>query len=507
MTWAVLESSPRHGVPPGTGQLETVQADAAEATVVLLPAPTLSSSDPLNMPPLRKNLFFLTLVYGACVTGVIGPLLVPAFSIAAADLGVGLPEMALSNGVLIMGLGASSYICGPAAELWGRRLAFLVGPLIMLAGCIWAGFASTYSSYVGARAVQGLGMGPFFCLAGTVSINDVFFVHQRGRRVGWWNFAVLVSINITPVISGYLITALSWQWSFWILAMTIGLAVVLTFFLLPETLFDPESPALEACRTEPHAASAQYESGTSRLRQFLGLQEVCFQNPLLLFPGLIRPLGLLLSPAVLWACAMWSVTFSWVIIQGAVADQIFRAPPYSLSAGETGLLIGIPPLIGSALGTLTGGWMSDAAARFMAARNGGTYEPEYRLVVMLPTIFTMAVGTFGLGAAIQQGASIWASAVFLGITNFAVGCGCTGIITYTNDTCQARAGEAFGLAMLIKSAFAFGLSFMLNDYLARRGALVFFGTFGALTIAVTLLTVPLYVLGKQLRAKSLVSLS
>lgn len=40
-------------------------------------------------------------------------------------------------------------------------------------------------------------MGGFFALAGTASINDVFFVHERGLRAGLWNFAVIVSIS-TP---------------------------------------------------------------------------------------------------------------------------------------------------------------------------------------------------------------------------------------------------------------------------------------------------------------------
>ena len=43
-------------------------------------------------------------------------------------------------------------------------------------------------------------MGTFFSVAGTASINDVFFIHQRGSRAGFWNFAVIVSVNAAPVI-------------------------------------------------------------------------------------------------------------------------------------------------------------------------------------------------------------------------------------------------------------------------------------------------------------------
>lgn len=39
-------------------------------------------------------------------------------------------------------------------------------------------------------------MGGFFGLAGTISINDVWFTHERGVRVGLWNMASIASINI-----------------------------------------------------------------------------------------------------------------------------------------------------------------------------------------------------------------------------------------------------------------------------------------------------------------------
>ena len=69
-------------------------------------------------------------------------------------------------------------------------------------------------------------MGSFFGLAGTASINDVFFVHERGTRVGLWNLAVISSVNVAPVISGYVIVDLGWRWSFWILAISFGVLLV-----------------------------------------------------------------------------------------------------------------------------------------------------------------------------------------------------------------------------------------------------------------------------------------
>jgi hypothetical protein len=100
--------------------------------------------------------------------------------------------------------------------------------------------------------------------------------------------------------------------------------------------------------------------------------------------------------------------------------------------------------------------MSDLAAHYMSAFNGGLYEPEFRLVVIVPSAITMTVGAFGLGDAIDHARPTMVCCVFLALINFGVGAGCTGIVTYTNDVCMDRAGSAFGLAMVCLLIFLQG---------------------------------------------------
>ncbi|KAJ5113613.1 hypothetical protein N7456_002147 [Penicillium angulare] len=533
MAFGVLSIDPLHGHPPGTTLLEKVQPESHGIAMLHIPQPSDSKHDPLNMTRLRRELYFITLIYGACVTGVVGPLLVPGFSIIATAFEIDLTQVTLLNGSLVMALGVSAYICSPLASAYGRRLVYLFTTLMMIFGCVWGSYAQTYRSLLGSRIFQGLGMGSFFSLAGTASINDVFFVHERGRRAGLWNFAVIVSVNVAPVISGYVIMDLSWQWSFRILAIAFAISFVLVLFLMPETIFDrsivndreptdnsgakernietdqdfeksviPPTTQIYEESFKDSGATDEYESTqtNSAIRRVLGIEIVKFKSIKELSIMLIRPFTLIFNPIVLWACAMWSVTFSWTIIQGAVADQIYEAAPYNLSPTAVGLLIGIPPLIGSAIGTVLGGILCDLAANNMAIRNSGIYEPEFRLPVLLPGIIATCIGSYGIGIAIADGLTVWASAVFLGFLNFGVGMSCTAIITYTNDACQDRAADAFGLAMLVKSAFAFGLTFILNDYYVSHGARIFFITWAALTTGITVLTVPLYIFGKRIRA-------
>ncbi|EDU48165.1 conserved hypothetical protein [Pyrenophora tritici-repentis Pt-1C-BFP] len=275
-------------------------------------------------------------------------------------------------------------------------------------------------------------MGGFFALAGTSTLNDVFFVHERGLRVGLWNFAIIVSVNLTPVFSGYVISNMSWKWSFWLEAILFGLALAAVILLFPETTYH---------RDNGHSIIEGQTPTLPTSNPIVGPEQVLDLND-------DKSAKLPASPR------------SEVIQSGS-------RPSWRYFLG-----------LGSVVQTL-------------AARNNGVYEPEFRLLVISVATVALALGSFGLGGAIHVGLSANACGVFMAVINFGVGLGCTGIVTYTNDVCGERAGDAFGLAMVTKSAFAFGLTFILNDYYAQSGPLVFFATFGAIAVGVMLTTLPM----------------
>lgn len=172
---------------------------------------------------------------------------------------------------------------------------------------------------------SGLGMGGFFALAGTNSINDVFFVHKRGLRVGLWNFAVLASVNLTPVISGYVISNLSWRWIFWLEVILCCILLVAVILFFPETSFNRDS--FESSQATETTASTDKTKGcnltvkslpadSSRLHLQSLITFILGDSswrppaqPNLLF-ACVKPFTILLHPMVLWGCVMWAVVFT-----------------------------------------------------------------------------------------------------------------------------------------------------------------------------------------------------
>ncbi len=160
MAFGIIESTST-SQPKGTTILESVEKSSAISGhlgghIILQPQPSSSSLDPLNFSRIRKELLFATIIFGACLTGVIGPLLVPGFGIIATVFEITLTKVTLLNGSLVLALGVSSYLCSCLATIYGKRLIFLFTTVLLLVTCCWGAAATSYTSLLAARVFQGM---------------------------------------------------------------------------------------------------------------------------------------------------------------------------------------------------------------------------------------------------------------------------------------------------------------------------------------------------------------
>jgi len=64
----------------------------------------------------------------------------------------------------------------PSARVWGKRHIFLFASVLLPVSCIWAGYAKTYKSLIGARVLQGIAVCPFEALL-AATVGDLYPVH------------------------------------------------------------------------------------------------------------------------------------------------------------------------------------------------------------------------------------------------------------------------------------------------------------------------------------------
>jgi EmrB/QacA subfamily drug resistance transporter len=106
-------------------------------------------------------------------------------------------------------------IAGKLADLYGRRIVYVVGLLIFMIGSALCGTSTTMLQLIIYRALQGIGGGIMMPLAMTI-IGDVFPPEERGKWQGFMGALFGLSSVIGPTIGGWIVDFSSWKWVFYI---------------------------------------------------------------------------------------------------------------------------------------------------------------------------------------------------------------------------------------------------------------------------------------------------
>lgn len=106
-------------------------------------------------------------------------------------------------------------IYGKLSDVYGRKRVYLISMALFLFGSILCGLARSMEQLIFFRAVQGLGAGGVLPLAFTI-VGELYTLEQRARMQGLFSGVWGVSAVIGPLIGGFLVDQVSWEWVFWI---------------------------------------------------------------------------------------------------------------------------------------------------------------------------------------------------------------------------------------------------------------------------------------------------
>ncbi|KAI0204217.1 major facilitator superfamily domain-containing protein [Astrocystis sublimbata] len=213
----------------------------------------------------------------------------------------------------------------------------------------------------------------------------------------------------------------------------------------------------------------------------------------------VRPFVLYSYPAVLWSSAVYACSVGWLIVISECVAVIYREGYYEFGALSTGLVY-ISPFIGGVLGTAVAGRVSDVIVKAMARRNGGLYEPEFRLVMVIPILITTILGLIGFGWSASVDDPWIVPTVFFGVVSFGCSLGSTTAITFCVDSYRQYAGEALVTLNFSKNVLhGLVFSFFVTGWLKTDGSKTVFVWIGVIQLIVLLSTIPMYIYGKRAR--------
>lgn len=312
----------------------------------------------------------------------------------------------------------------------------ILSSLISLGASFWHGAAQSYGSFMGAQILIAVGMSIGESLMPMV-IGDVFFLHERGRYVGIYFFALFNSMCLGPLIAGACAERFStWRNFYWIIGSLSAVGSLAIIFLHPETKYireqtattttsitdtSPPSPPIEKTGSAEQLESSQETSSEAKadgasndndnsmvmMDQYLGrgrpsrsqfrLIQATDRDALSkISRHVVTPFRLLGFPIVLFGAWMLAGPAAGLLAVNYTQAVVLMAPPYNFNSSQVGLS-NLALVCGGSLGVLTAGPLSDWVAMYLTRRNRGIREPEMRLVSMVPFIILSAVALVVVG--------------------------------------------------------------------------------------------------------------
>jgi MFS family permease len=107
----------------------------------------------------------------------------PMFPLLGAEFKLNDTEVSLITGTCVIALGYANFIIVPCSNIFGRRFTCIIFGLLTIGTSIWEALATSYSSLIGARVLNGVATATNESLMVQV-VADMFFLHERGQWTG-----------------------------------------------------------------------------------------------------------------------------------------------------------------------------------------------------------------------------------------------------------------------------------------------------------------------------------
>ena len=335
----------------------------------------------------------------------------------------------------------------PLANVYGRRLVYLLGNLLAAVTNIATGSATTWSGVIASRAFNGLGAGSAVAI-GAATICDIYYLHERGTYMGFYTWFLNNGPHFASLVGGFIAQNLGWRFCFSIPGYIQLGVFVFNVFCLPETLYSrKQKPELSDASERSHVDNLLFRH--TRLND---------RKPHL--KDFFRPLIMARYVCVLLPTLYYMTAFCYGSVLFATTGSAVYSEFYHFNTIQTGLVLSVPLLIGCVVGEANAGWFIDWLVYRYAKRHDGKRAPEPRLDALWLAL-TIPIGVIIDGICISHSAtSSWVgSAMGLGIACFGVQVAGTVVYTYCTDCYKPQTPELASFINVFRQVFSALISF------------------------------------------------
>ncbi|AIY03550.1 EmrB/QacA family drug resistance transporter [Arthrobacter sp. PAMC 25486] len=190
----------------------------------------LKAGEPLLLTQKRIWIIFSALIAGMMLSSLDQTIVSTAMPTIVGKLG-GVEHQTWITTAYLLAVTIVMPVYGKFGDILGRRNLFLAAIAIFTLASIGCAFATDFWGFVIFRAIQGLGGGGLMILSQAI-IADIVPANERGKYMGPLGAIFGLSAVAGPLLGGYFVDHLTWEWAFYI-NIPIGIiAFVIAYFTL-----------------------------------------------------------------------------------------------------------------------------------------------------------------------------------------------------------------------------------------------------------------------------------
>jgi len=353
-----------------------------------------------------------------------------------------------------------------------------------------------------ARFFQGFGVSPASTV-GMAIINDMFFEHERGQKVGLWTLSLDLGLLVGPLVGGFM-TLVDQFWVQWLNAIMFAVALILELFLLPETLY-PRSLMLSKLPSSGGVASDSVEKQAPPAIDIKRTKQLPFINwrPV---PGVSgqKPWNALVYFLKTWTYPNISITlfmYSFCWYWWVLSVITYLPVAYIKDSPQVQGLLFIGLIVGTLLSELfCSGTLSDWIVLKLAKRNDGVRVPEMRLWLVYPSATLTAIGLILWGISIDKNYHWIVGQVAFFFFAAGIQMGNTAVSAYVVDCYPKHAMSVITFYAVLLNGSAFVNPFFIAPWAGASGPTWTFAAQGIITFFAAIpTTVVLQYWGQRMR--------
>lgn len=368
-----------------------------------------------------------------------------------ADLGASTTAFSWVITTTLLANAASTPIWGKLADLFNKKVLVQSAIIIFVAGSVLAGATPNVEVLLGARVIQGIGMGGLTALVVAI-IGSIVPPRERGRYSGYMGAVMAVSMSGGPILGGVITDHIGWRWCFYV---SVPLAVG-ALILIQRTLHLPTNRKDDV--SIDWLGATLLTAGVSVLLIWVS------------FAG--KNYGWISTSSAVYLTAGIALLIATVAVELRAKDPII--PMSLITERTTGLAI----IASIAVGVGMFGAMSFLGLYFQNSRG---YSPTMAGVLTIPMVLGMLISSVVSGQLITRTGN-WKRFVVGGAVVLIIGFALLSTIDHLTPIWQVQvyiAVMGFGIGALMQNlVLAVQNTVSVQNIGSASSAVAFFRTFG-----------------------------